>query len=243
MNAFLCSKYHSVLVSLLVVIGCTVDVPKGDKLSEVEGLYDKEQYQDALNVARFNLKKDSDNPDPASVVTVWKVQVIQGTKSIDYVQQFYFGAKETILDFGPPSIPYLGRGLMEDSYNTVRLFCLYAMAEFDDTLSTNFIARVFEPTYTLGPKPGNVTLEFLRGEAATVMGNRRYIPAFEGVAALAETDDAEIASKVAIALGSMGDKRAIPFLEEISKKYAGRSNDSWVAEMAENSLKILKGSQ
>ena len=169
--------------------------------------------------------------------------MIQGTKSIDYVQQFYFQAKETVISFGEPTIPYLARGLMEDSHNTVRLFCLYALAEFDDTLSTNYIAKVFEPSYTLGSKPSNVTLEFLRAEAATVMGNRQHTAAFEGVAALAETDDAEIASRVAIAFGAMGDKRAIPVLEKMSEKYAGKSDDSWVTEVADNSLKILKSSQ
>ena len=232
-------RYHLIFISLLMVLACTVEVPREGRLSEVEELYEQAQYQDAMNVARFNLSK---NPkDPASVTTVWKVQVIQGDNTIDYVQQLYFGAKEMVIDFGESSIPYMGRALMEDSYNTVRLFCLYALAEFDDSLSTSYIARVFEPTYTLGAKPSNVTLEFLRGEAATVLGNRKYTPAFEGIAALAKTDDAEIASKVAIALGTMGDERAIPILEEMSKKYAGKPNDSWVTEVAENSLKILKG--
>ena len=238
---FRCSKFYSILITLLIIFGCTVEVPKEQKLSEVEELYQQERYQNAMSVARFNLSKDP--KDTASVVTVWKVQVIQGTKSIDYVQQFYFQAKERIIAFGEPLIPYLARALMEDSHNTVRLFCLYALAEFDDTLSTNYIAKVFEPTYTLGNKPSNVTLEFLRGEAATVMGNRQHAAAFEGIAVLAETDDAEIASRVAIAFGAMGDKRAIPVLEKMSKKYAGKPNDSWVAEVADNSLKILKGSQ
>ena len=241
MTLFRCSVFYSILVSLLMVFGCTLDVPKEDKLSEVEQLYEQAQYQNAMNVARYNLSK---NPkDPASVTTVWKVQVIQGDNTIDYVQQLYFGAKEMVVEFGESSIPYMGRGLMEDSYNTVRLFCLYALAEFDDSLSTNFIARVFEPEYTLGTKASDVSLEFLRSEAATIMGNRQYTPAFEGIAALAEIDDAEIASKVAIAFGAMGDKRAIPVLEKISEKYAGKTNDSWVSEVAENSLKILKGSQ
>lgn len=237
------SKFHSILITLFMVFGCTLQAPKEGKVSEVEELYNQEQYQNAMSVARFNLNKDPKNPDPASVVTVWKVQVIQGTKSINWVQQFYFQAKERVVEFGKAAIPYLGRGLTEDPYNTVRLFCLYALAEFDDSLSTSYIAKVFEPTYTLGAKASNVTLEFLRGEAATAMGNRQYTPAFEGVAALSKTDDPEIASKVAIALGSMGDKRAIPFLEEIAKKYAGKPQDSWVAEMANNSLKILGGSQ
>lgn len=241
MILFRYSRFYSILITLLMVFGCTVEMPKEKKLSEVEELYQQEQYQNAMSVARFNLRKDP--KDPASVVTVWKVQVIQGTKSIDYTQQFYFQAKERIIKFGNPSVPYLGSGLMEDSYNTVRLFCLYGLAEFDDTLATNYIAKVFEPTYTLGSKPSNVTLEFLRGEAAMVMGNRQHTAAFEGVAALAETDDAEIASKVAIAFGAMGDKRAIPVLEKMSEKYAGKPNDSWVTEVAENSLKILKGSQ
>ncbi len=241
MILFRCSKFYSILITLLVIFGCTVEVPEEQKLSEVEKLYRQEQYQNTMNVARFNLSKDP--RDPASVVTVWKVQVIQGTKSIDYVQQFYFQAKETVIAFGEPTIPYLVRGLMEDSHNTVRLFCLYALAEFDDTLSTNYIAKVFEPSYTLGSKPSNVTLEFLRAEAATVMGNRQHTAAFEGVAALAETDDAEIAHRVAIAFGAMGDKRAIPVLEKMSEKYAGKADDSWVTEVADNSLKILKGSQ
>lgn len=241
MILFRCSKFYSILITLLIIFGCTVEVPKEQKLSEVEKLYQQERYKDAMNVARFNLRKDP--RDPASVVTVWKVQMITGTKSIDYTQQFYFQAKETVIAFGEPSIPYLAKGLMEDSHNTVRLFCLYALAEFVDTLSTNYIAKVFEPSYTLGSKPSNVTLEFLRAEAATVMGNRQHTAAFEGVAALAETDDVEIASRVAIAFGAMGDKRAIPVLEKMSKRYAGKRDDSWVAEVADNSLKILKGSQ
>jgi len=224
-----------------MVYGCTVEAPKEEKLSEVEDFYNQGQYQNAMSVARFNLSKDP--KDPASVVTVWKVMVIQGTKSINYTQQFYLQAKERVIEFGKPLIPYLGRGLMDDPYNTVRLFCLYSLAEFDDSVSTDYIAKVFEPSYTLGSKLSNVTLEYLRGEAATVLGNRQHTAAFEGVAALAETDDAEIASKVAIAFGAMGDKRAIPVLEKMSEKYAGKPNDSWVAEVAENSLKILKGSQ
>ena len=231
-----------ILFSFLLIQNCQMSSQeKMGKLSEVEQMYDQQRYTDAMNIARFNLNKDP--KDLASIATVWKVQVLQEAKSLDYAQQFYEQAKERVREYGPGLIPYMGRGLLGDHYNTVRLFCLYALDEFDDSTATQLIARVFEPDYTLGDKASNVTLEFIRGEAATVLANRRYKPAFEGIAALLKSEDTDTRIKAVSALGFIGDQRAIPLLEELAKESLTKKDIVWMAIMADSSIARIKRSQ
>ncbi len=201
------------------------------KLSEVEDLYNQEQYQNAMNVARFNLGQNQDSPDPASVVVVWKVQVLQGTNSIDYVQQFYNQAQERVKSFGPELVPYLSRALLEDPYSSVRLFSMYSLSEFDDPAATEAIAKVLAPDYTIGTKPSNITLEFLRSEAAMMLGARKHAPAYDGIITLTQSQDADVRAKAVMALGMLGDQRAKPILEQLHN-----DPDKWVAEMADSSM-------
>ncbi|MFH1069406.1 MAG: hypothetical protein V1794_07255, partial [Candidatus Glassbacteria bacterium] len=176
-------KYLVTTVSILV-LACGISAPpQGNKLTEVEELYDQGQYQDAMSVARFNLNKNS--ADLAAKTTVWKVQLISGTKSIDYTQQFFFQAKEMVTEAGPGVVPYFGRTIAKDPYNTVRLFSVYCLSIFDDSLSTGFLKQVFAPDYTLGEKASNVSLDFLRAEAAGFLAERKVKDMFDGIAALA----------------------------------------------------------
>ncbi|HUU29717.1 MAG TPA: HEAT repeat domain-containing protein [archaeon] len=223
----------SIILSLVLVYGCNISVKKKGELSEVEQMYNQEQYKNAMNVARYNLSKDP--KDPASIVTVWKIQVLQGTKSIEYAQQFYFQAKDKVAEYGEPLIPYLGKAIATDPHNSVRLFCLYCLTEFQDTLSSKYIAQVYEPDYKLGDKASNVTLDFMRSEASMALGAQKYTPAFDGIIALTKSPDSEIRAKAAMSLGLLGDQRAIPVLEELAKEKA-----SWVAEMADTALAKIK---
>jgi len=234
-------RFSSIILSLLIVTGCDLSVKQQEKLTEVEQLYNQEQYQNAMNVARFNLSK---NPqDLASIVTVWKIQVLQGTKSTEYVQQFYSQARERVLDYGEKLIPYLGRALAEDPYNTVRLFALYCLSEFEDTLSSRYLAKVLEPDYELGRKPSNVTLDLLRTEAAMILGKRKYTPAFDGIVALTKNPDGEVRATAAMALGFLGDERALPVLEELRKDNYTVGGSRWVAEMADSAIARIKRGQ
>ena len=232
-------QFILILFSFLLFQGCQMSSQeKMGKLSEVEQMYVQQRYTDAMNVARFNLNKDP--KDLASIATVWKVQVLQEAKTLDYAQQFYEQAKERVREYGPGLIPYMGRGLQGDHYNTVRLFCLYALGEFDDSTATQLIASVFEPDYTLGDKASNVTLDFIRGEAATALANRHYKPAFEGIAALLKSEDTDTRIKAVSALGFIGDQRAIPLLEELAKESLTQKDIAWMAIMADSSIARIK---
>ncbi|MFC1614054.1 HEAT repeat domain-containing protein [Gemmatimonadota bacterium] len=205
------------LCSTMIFLGnCEVKPPaEGARLSEVEKLYDQGNYKDAMNVARYNLKNKP--KDPASVITVWKVQVMQGTKSKDYTTEFFKVARERVVDFGNDLIPYLGRGLTSDASNPVRLFCLLCLGELADNASSEQICKVFDPGYAIGNKTSDITLEDLRSEAALILSMRRYNQAFDGIAAMAESQNPETRVVAAMALGYLGDKRALPILEELSK--------------------------
>lgn len=215
-------------------VGCSVSVPDSAKVSEVEQLYQQGQYQNALSVARYNINNDVDKM--ASIMVVWKVQVLQGTQSVDYVQSFYNEAQSRVLDFGPGLIPHLCRGLSEDPYNTVRLFCMYALSEFEDTTAVRCVSVIFEPGYTMGQKPSNVTLDFLKSEAALIVGARQYKAAFEGIAELASNPDIEIRSKVAQALGMMQDPRGVAVLEEMKKSLPSSRDGLFVEELADSAI-------
>lgn len=220
------------LCGMIIFLGsCEVKPPAGGaRLSEVEKLYDQGNYKDAMNVARYNLKNEP--KDPASVVTVWKVQILQGTKSKDYTTEFFKAARDRIADFGNDLIPYLGRGLTSDSSNPVRLFCLLCLGELPDNASSEQICKVFEPGYTLGAKPSDVTLDDLRNEAALILSMRRYIPAFDGIAAMAESENPGTRVVAAMALGYLGDKRALPILEKLSQdQNVGVIADSSIARI------------
>jgi HEAT repeats len=220
------------LCSMMIILGsCGVQPPtEGARLSEVEKLYDQGNYKDAMNVARYNLKK---NPkDPASVITVWKVQILQGTKSKEYTTQFFKAAGEKIADYGTDLIPYLGRGLTTDKSNPVRLFCLLCLGELPDNASSEQICKVFDPGYALGDKPSDVTIEDLRSEAALILSMRRYKQAFDGIATMAESQNPEIRVVASMALGYLGDKRALPILEKLSKdRDVGALADSAIARI------------
>jgi HEAT repeat protein len=221
-----------------LVLGCNISVEKKEQLSEVDQLYNQGQYTNALNIARFNLSK---NPkDPASIITVWKIQVIQSTKSFDFVQQFYFLAQPKVRESGSPLIPYLGKALLNDRQNAVRLFCLYCLSEFQDTVSTNYIIRIFEPNNTLGDKPGNITLEILRVEAATILAGRQHTPVFDHLVTLAGSQDQEIRARAVTAMGILGDKRAIPVLEKMTGDPYGQGSVRSVAEIADSALAKIK---
>ena len=228
-------------VALVFALACGISAPPQGKLSEVEELYDQEQYENAMNVARFNLNKNSD--DLASSTTVWKVQLIQGTKSIDYTQQFFFQAKDLVTKAGPGVVPFLGRALGKDPYNTVRLFSVYCLGLFDDSLSTGYIKKVFTPDYTLGEKASNVTLEFLRAEAGQILAERKVGEVFDGIAALAADKDPEIKVKAATALGFLADPRGIPVLEQMMKEVKNDPEIGWLAELADSSIAKIKRAQ
>ena len=237
----LSTKLSLVFIGALILAGCSISAPKSDKLSEVEELYDQEQYQNAMNVARYNLQEGNKPGDLASITTVWKVQLVQGGKSIDYAQQFYFQAHERIIEAGPALIPYMGRALLKDPYNTVRLFSLYALAEFNDSLSTSYIAKVFEPDYTMGNKPSDVTEEFIKSEAIVVLSGRGYTGIYDEAVKLAGSTDQELQAKAVTALGAIGGEKAIPVLEEIAAK--AHSQKSWVGELADSTVAKLKRGQ
>jgi hypothetical protein len=226
------------LASVILAVGCSVSVPEKNQLSEVEKLYDQQQYKNAMNVARFNLGKDGG--DLASITTVWKVQLIQGGKTIDYAQQFYFQAQEMIKKTGPELVPYMGLTLLKDPYNTVRLFALYALAEFNDSLSTDYLARVFEPDYALGLKSSDVTLEFLKSEAVQVLSGRGYEGIFDDAVELAKSSDPDIMAKAVSALGAIGGQKALPILEEISSRAHSNSETDWVGEIADSTVAKIK---
>ncbi len=226
------------LAACMLVVGCSVSVPDSGKLSEVEKLYDQEQYKNAMSVARYNLGKDPG--DLASITTVWKVQLVQGGKTIDYAQQLYFQAQEMIGKAGPGLIPFMGRALQKDPYNTVRLFALYTLAEFDDTLSTNYVAKIFEPGYTLGLKASDVTLEFMKSEAVQVLANRGYEKIFDDVVELSKSSDPEIVAKAVSALGAIGGQKALPVLEEISSRLHADKDSDWVGELADSTVAKIK---
>ena len=229
------------LISMIFFLaGCEISPPsKGEKLSEVEQLYNQSNFKDAMNVARYNLKN---NPkDPASVVTVWKTQVLQGTKSKVYVQQLFKAVKERVPEFGNGLIPFLGRGVLVDSHNTVRLFCLLCLGELPDVSSSDLIAKVFDPGYILGDKPSDVTLDCLRGEAGLVLGKRKYSQVYEGIIALTESEDGEVRGNAAMALGYLGDERALPKLEELTKDEFKLRGARYVAEKADSAISLIKG--
>lgn len=222
------------------IAGCGVSAPDSGRISEVELLYQQGQYQNALNVARYNINNNVDKL--ASIVVVWKVQVLQGTQSIDYVQSFYNEAQSRVKDFGPGLIPYLCRGLSEDPYNTVRLFSLYALSEFEDTTAAHCASKIFEPGYAMGQKPSNVTQDFLKSEAALILGARQYKPAFDGIAALSANTDIEILSKVAQALGMLQDPRGVPVLEEMKKTLPSSRDGLFVVELADSAIARIQRS-
>ena len=232
-----------VLMTVIVLAGCSVNAPSSDKLSEVEELYDQEQYQNAMNVARYNLQEGNKPGDMASITTVWKVQLLQGGKTIDYAQQFYFQAKDRIVDTGPAVIPFMGKSLLKDPYNTVRLFSLYALAEFDDSLSTSYLARVFEPEYTMGGKPSDVTEEFLKSEAITVLSGRGFTGIYDEAVKLAENPDPEMQAKAVTALGAIGGEKAIPVLEALSERAKSSKDGDWVSELADSTVARIKRGQ
>jgi hypothetical protein len=236
----LLEKLSLVLVMIVIVAGCSVEAPSSDKLSEVEELYDQEQYQNAMNVARYNLQEGNKPGDMASITTVWKVQLLQGGKTIDYAQQFYMQAKERIVDAGPSVVPFMGKTLLKDPYNTVRLFSLYALAEFNDSLSTSYVAKVFEPGYTMGTKPSDVTEEFLKSEAIVILAGRGYEGIFDEAVNLADNSDPEMQAKAVTALGSIGGEKSIPVLEALSKKAHGNRESDWVGELADSTVARLK---
>ncbi|MBW7996267.1 MAG: HEAT repeat domain-containing protein [Candidatus Glassbacteria bacterium] len=232
-------KLISLIITVgVIIVGCSVSVPQGDRLSEVEQLYDQQQYQNAMSVARYNLNKKSS--DLASITTVWKVQLVQGGKSIDYAQQFYLQAKERIIEKGAELIPFMGKALLKDPYNTVRLFCLYALAEFEDSLSTHYLVQVFDPGFTLGSKSSDVTLEFLRSEAAMALANHGYTDIYDQVVELANSQDPEIQAKAVTVLALVGGEKAIPVLEEISRQAHGKADTDWVGELADSTVARLK---
>jgi len=218
---------------LFILGGCEIKPPQqGERLSEVEQLYNQGNFKDAMSVARYNLKK---NPkDPASVVTVWKVQLLQGTKSEEYARQFFNVARQRVSDFGNALIPYLARGMLTDASNPVRLFCLLCLGDLPEPASSEAIAKVLEPDYTLGDKPSDVNLDCLRSEAALLLAVRRYSPAFEGIVALTKSEDGETRGNAAMALGYLGDQRALPILEELKK-------DKEVAARADSAIAFIKG--
>ena len=224
----------TLLISMIFVLaGCEISPPsQGEKLSEVEQLYNQGNFKDAMNVARYNLKNGK--KDPASVVTVWKTQVLQGTKSKVYVQQLFKAVKERVPEFGNPMIPFLGRGMLDDAHNPVRLFCLLCLGELPDVSSSGLIAGVFDPGYTMGDKPSDITLDYLRSEAALILGKRKYSQVYEGIVALTGSEDGETRGNAAMALGYLGDQRALPILEELKK-------DKDVAEKADSAIALIKG--
>ncbi len=235
-------RFGSVLLFILaagiLALGCSVSAPAGSELSEVEKLYDQVQYKNAMNVARYNLGKDVG--DLASITTVWKVQLVQGGKTFDYAQQFYYQAQETVKKTGPGVVPFMGRALHKDPYNTVRLFALYALAEFDDSVSTNYLAKIFEPDYALGLKSSDVTLEFLKADAVQVLVGRGYEGMFDEVVKLAESSDPDIMAKAVSALGVIGGQKALPVLEEVSNRVRGNRDIDWVGEMADSTAAKIK---
>ncbi|MBN2288427.1 MAG: HEAT repeat domain-containing protein [Candidatus Glassbacteria bacterium] len=218
---------------LLAMPGCEIKPPaQGEKLSEVEQLYDQENYKDAMNVARYNLKDDP--KDPASVITVWKIQMLQGSDTKLYAQQLFKAVRERLPEFGSDLIPYLGRGLTKDENNPVRLFCLLCLTELPETASSEQIAKVLEPGYTLGAKTSDVILDDLQVEAALMLGMRRYTPAYEGIVALTGSGNAATRGEAVMALGYLGDQRALPVLEELTK-------NSEVAAKADSAIALIKG--
>ena len=219
----------------IVMVCCEISPPQGgERLSEIEQMYNQGNYKDAMNVARYNLKN---NPqDPASVVTVWKVQVLQGTKSKVYVQQMFKAVRERLSDFGNPIILYLGRGMTDDASNPVRLFCLLCLGELPEVSSSEQIVKVLDPGYTLGNKPSDITLGYLQGEAALILAMRRYTEAFEGIAALTGSEDEECRGKAAMALGYLGDQRALPILEKLTG-----DQSKTVAAKADSAIAFIKG--
>lgn len=225
----------------VLVVGCSVNVPAGNQLSEVEKLYDQQQYKNAMNVARYNLGKDVS--DLASITSVWKVQLVQGGKTIDYTQQFYFQAQDMIKKTGPELILFMGRALHKDPHNTVRLFALYTLAEFDDSVSTNYLASVFDPGFTLGTKSSDVTMEFLKSEAVQVLSNRGYDGIFDEAVELSKSLDPEIMAKAVSALGVIGGDKALPVLEEVSKRVQGNKDTDWVGELADSTAAKIKRGQ
>ncbi|MEA2064246.1 MAG: hypothetical protein U9P14_11145 [Gemmatimonadota bacterium] len=159
----------------ILAAACGVSPPaedQGSKLSEIEQLYDEAKYKDAMNVARYNLNKDP--KDPVTIVVVWKTQVLQGTKSIEYVQEFFKRASEKVPEYGSELVPPLARALKTDANNPVRLFCLLCLGELPDEAAGNEIASVFDPGYTMGDKPSNVTLDYLKSEANRLLEQRGY---------------------------------------------------------------------
>lgn len=226
------------LAALTALVSSCGVAPHKEKLSEVEDLYQQGQYQNAMSVARYNLNNHEN--EAAAVVVVWKVQVLQGTQSVEYVQALYNEAQARVKEFGPSLVPYLCRGLAEDPYNSVRLFCLYALSEFEDTTAVKGIAQVLDPAYSLGIKPSDITIELMQSEAAMVLGARKYTAAFDGIAKLASSQNQDTQSKVAQALGMLGDPRAIPVLEEIKKSLPQTREGMFVAEMADSSIARLQ---
>lgn len=224
-------------VLIAIVAGCGV-APHKEKLSEVEDLYQQGQYQNAMSVARYNLNNHEN--EAAAIVVVWKVQVLQGTQSVEYVQALYNEAQARVKEFGPSLIPFLCRSLSEDPYNSVRLFCLYALSEFEDTTAVKCVAQVLDPSYALGAKPSDITLEFMQTEAAMVLGARKYTAAFDGIAKLASSQNQDTQSKVAQALGMLGDPRGIPVLEVIKKSQPQTREGMFVTEMADSSIARLQ---
>ncbi|MCE5271588.1 HEAT repeat domain-containing protein [bacterium] len=229
------------LVGLLALISGCMSAPQKAKLTEVEELYQQGQYQNAMSVARYNINNHEN--EPASIVVVWKVQVLQGTQSVEYVQALYNEAQSRVKEFGPTLVPFLCRGLQEDPYNTVRLFCMYAMSEFDDTTATRCVSQVLDPAYTLGAKPSDITLEFLQSEAAMVLGARKYTAAFDGIAKLAESKNLDTQNKVAQALGMLGDQRALPVLENLKKNIPPTREGKFLEEMADSSIARIQRGQ
>jgi HEAT repeat protein len=227
-------KTISVTTCALLIAGCMPTGKPKEQVSEVEKMYQEQRYEDAMNIARYNLNQ---NPkDIASIIVVWKIQVLQGTKSIDYVQSFYSQAQAKVKEFGPALIPYLGQTLTSDPYNTVRLFALYALSEFPDTTADQYIIKLFAPDYMLGYKPSNVAFDFMRSEAAMILGVHKYSPAFADISGMLKNPDLEIQAKAAQALGLLGDKRAIPALEELVKTSPKTGNGKFAAEMADTAI-------
>ena len=131
--------------------------------------------------------------------------------------------------------------MLKDEHNTVRLFCLLCLAELPDVSSSELLAKVFDPGYTLGNKPSDVTLDCLRGEAGLVLGKLKYSQVYEGIVALTESEDGEVRGKAAMALGYLGDERALPKLEELAKDEFKLRNVRYVAEKADSAIALIKG--
>lgn len=223
----------------VTVIACAPPKPaEGDKLSEVEQLYQQERYTDAMNVARFNLGKDP--KDFASIVTVWKVQVMQGNRTVEYATQYFKGAQQKVGDYGSGLAPYLARGLKEDVNNAVRLFCLLCLGEIQDSTSSAALMSVFDASYTVGPKATEITKEYLSGEAAQLLGIRQYKQAYDTIVSfIGSTQDAYAKAKAIIGLGFMGDQRAVEVLQPLAADQTPVENGT-IGTKATESLDMLE---